>query len=158
MSLRVLIAVTHLLGAGHLTRGAALARAFARGGHKTTLVSGGTPARLAGLDAVEFVQMPPVRTIGTDFKTLLDQNLNPVDDAYLVARKKLLLETLRAAEPDILIIELFPFGRRVLASEFVALIEAARASSPRPIVLCSIREILVAPSKADRIAQAHERI
>jgi predicted glycosyltransferase len=158
MSLRVLIAVTHLLGAGHLTRAAALARAFAREGHETTLVSGGMPARLADLDPVTFVQLPPVRTIGTDFKTLLDQDLNPVGDAYLLERRTLLLDTLQATRPDILVIELFPFGRRILAGEFMALLEAARALSPRPLVLCSIRDILVAPSKADRIAQAHERI
>ncbi|MFC6790188.1 hypothetical protein ACFQE0_11510 [Methylobacterium komagatae] len=42
--MRVLIAVTHLLGAGHLTRAAALARAFAAAGHETALVSGGHPA------------------------------------------------------------------------------------------------------------------
>lgn len=158
MTLRVLIAVTHLLGAGHLTRAAALARAFAGKGHETILLSGGAPARLADLGGAEFVQLPPVRTIGTDFKTLLDENLQPVDETYLEGRRTILLETLHSARPDILITELFPFGRRVLAGEFMAPIEAARALNPRPLVLCSIRDILVAPAKAERIAQAHERI
>ncbi|MGF9759547.1 glycosyltransferase [Microvirga sp. 0TCS3.31] len=40
----------------------------------------------------------------------------------------------------------------------MALIEAAHALNTRPLVLCSIRDILVAPAKAERIAQAHERI
>lgn len=158
MTLRVLIAVTHLLGAGHLTRAAALARAFAMAGHETTLVSGGTPARLADVGQVRFVQLPPVRTVGTDFKTLLDESLQPVDDAYLEERRTILLDTLRSTRPDILITELFPFGRRVLAGEFIALIEAARALNPRPLVLSSIRDILVAPAKPERIAQAHERV
>ncbi|MBD2748123.1 glycosyl transferase family 28 [Microvirga sp. BT688] len=158
MTLRVLIAVTHLLGAGHLTRAAALARAFAGKGHETTLVSGGPPARLAELGGAEFVQLPPVRTVGTDFKTLLDESLQPVDEAYLEERRTILLDTLRNNRPDILITELFPFGRRVLAGEFMALIEAAHTLNPRPLVLCSIRDILVAPAKAERIAQAHERV
>ena len=158
MTLRVLIAVTHLLGAGHLTRAAALARAFALKGHVTTLVSGGAPARLADLDGAELVQLPPVRTVGTDFKTLLDENLQPVDEAYLARRRAILLDTLRSTRPDILITELFPFGRRVLAGEFMALIQAARGLNPCPLVLCSIRDILVAPAKPERIAQAHERI
>jgi predicted glycosyltransferase len=158
MTLRVLIAVTHLLGAGHLTRAAALARAFAGKGHETTLVSGGAPARLADLGGAELVQLPPVRTAGTDFKNLLDENLQPIDETYLDQRKAILLDTLHSARPDILITELFPFGRRVLAGEFTALTEAARALNPRPLVLCSIRDILVAPAKAERIAQAHERI
>ncbi|WP_262027483.1 glycosyltransferase [Microvirga sp. Mcv34] len=158
MSLRVLIAVTHLLGAGHLTRASALARAFARKGHATTLVSGGTPARAAVPESVTFVQLPPVRTVGTDFKTLLGEDLAPVDQAYFDKRRALLLETLEAARPDILITELFPFGRRVLADEFSALLDAARHMSPRPLVLSSIRDILVPSSKASRLAETHERV
>ena len=158
MSLRVLIAVTHLLGAGHLTRAAALARAFARKGHDTTLMSGGSPARLADLETVTFVQLPPVRTVGTNFKTLLGEDLEPVDVAYLERRRTLLLDTLKTVRPDILITELFPFGRRVLADEFSALLDAARSSNPRPLVLCSIRDILVPSSKASRIAETHERV
>jgi predicted glycosyltransferase len=158
MSLRVLIAVTHLLGAGHLTRAAALARAFARKGHETTLVSGGSPARLAALETVTFVQLPPVRTVGTNFKTLLGEDLAPVDAACLERRRTLLLDTLKTVRPDILITELYPFGRRVLADEFSALLDAARGTNPRPLVLCSIRDILVPSSKASRIAETHERV
>ncbi len=158
MSLRVLIAVTHLLGAGHLTRAAALARAFARRGHETTLVSGGSPARLADLDPARFVQLPPVRTIGTDFRTLLGEDFAPVDAAHLERRRRLLLDTLETVRPDILVTELFPFGRRVLADEFSALLDAARGMNPRLLVLCSIRDILAPSSKASRITESHERV
>ena len=158
MSLRVLIAVTHLLGAGHLTRAAALARAFARQGHETVLVSGGSLARPSDLDNVTFVQLPPVQTLGTDFRTLLDDALKPIDDTYLDRRRTLLLDTLKTVRPDILVTELFPFGRRVLAKEFMALLDASRAMNPRARVLCSIRDILVASSRPERIAEAHERV
>ncbi|WP_262296326.1 glycosyltransferase [Microvirga sesbaniae] len=158
MTLRVLIAVTHLLGAGHLTRAAALARAFAREGHETTLVSGGSPARLSDLGTATLVQLPPVRTVGTDFRTLLDEDLAPVDAAYLASRRALLLDTLKTVRPHILVTELFPFGRRGLADEFRALIEAARETDPSPRIVCSIRDILVPSSKASRIAEAHERV
>ena len=56
MSLRILIAVTHLLGAGHLTRAAAIAEASARAGHEVTLVSGArvstVKVRVAGVASV----------------------------------------------------------------------------------------------------------
>ena len=156
--MRVLITVTHLLGAGHLTRAAALARAFARTGHRTVLVSGGTPVPLADLGDVDLVQLPPVRTAGTAFRTLLDEHGAPVDETRLAQRKEILVETLRQVRPDILVTELFPFGRRVLAGEFVALLEKARSMQPRPLVLCSVRDILVAPSKQERLAEAHERL
>ncbi|WP_445501894.1 glycosyltransferase [Microvirga sp. G4-2] len=156
--MRVLIVVTHLLGAGHLTRAAALARAFAQDGHETTLVSGGTRSRLTGLDGITFIQLPPVRTIGTDFKTLLDEDGAPVHNFRLAERRILLLQALRATRPDIIITELFPFGRRVLADEFMTLINEARSLSPRPLVLCSIRDILASPSKLERIEETHARI
>ncbi len=156
--MRVLIVVTHLLGAGHLTRAAALARAFARAGHETTLVSGGGPTQPANIDAIRFVQLPPVRIIGTDFKTLLDKSGAPIDEAYLAERRDLIIRTLREARPDIVITELYPFGRRVLADEFDAFLAEARALNPRPRILCSIRDILASPSKPERIAETHARI
>lgn len=156
--MRVLIVVTHLLGAGHLTRAAALARAFAQEGHETTLVSGGGPSHPAGLDGISFVQLPPVRTIGTDFKTLLDEGGAPVHNFRLAERRILLLQTLRATRPDIIISELFPFGRRVLADEFMTLINEARRVRPRPLILCSIRDILASPSKPERTEEAHARL
>ncbi|MGO4389165.1 glycosyltransferase [Microvirga sp. 2YAF29] len=156
--MRVLIVVTHLLGAGHLTRAAALARAFGQAGHETTLISGGGPTQPANLGTIRFVQLPPVRIIGTDFKTLLDANSSPIDEAYLTERRELLLATLHEIRPDIVITELYPFGRRVLAKEFEALLTEARHLSPRPRILCSIRDILASPSKPERIAQTRERI
>ena len=158
MSLRVLIAVTHLLGAGHLTRAAALARAFARDGHETTLVSGGNPTRLSDMDRMTFIQLPPVRILGTDFKTLLDEAGSPIDGKRLDERRSLLVQTLKEARPDIVVTELFPFGRRVLAGEFTALIDEACRLDPRPLILCSIRDILVAPSKPERVEEAHQRV
>ncbi len=158
MSVRVLIVVTHLLGAGHLTRSAALARAFAQAGHATTLVSGGSSAQPAPLDGIAFVQLPPVRILGTDFKTLLDEDGAPVHNFRLAERRILLLDTLRTFRPDIVITELFPFGRRVLAGEFMTLLKDARSLDPRPRILCSIRDILAAPSKPERIEETHARI
>ena len=158
MTLRVLIAVTHLLGAGHLTRAAALARGFAARGHRATLVSGGVPSPLIRLDGIELVQLPAVRTAGTDFRTLLDPAGTPVGEDYRAARCNLLRDALAAARPDVVITELFPFGRRVLAAEFLTLLEAAHALRPRPLVACSIRDILARPGREERVREAHERL
>src|SRR5437763_10098993 len=114
MSLRILIAVTHLLGAGHLTRAAAIARAVARAGHEATLVSGGMPAPLVSAESVRLVQLPPVRSKGADFANLLDASGAPVGPDYLADRRRILLAALDAAAPDVVVTELFAFGRRVL--------------------------------------------
>ena len=149
--------MTHLLGAGHLTRATALARAFAEAGHAATLVSGGMPTSLPAPDNVTFVQLPPVQIRGTDFRKLLDEQGTPITAKVAEARGALLHETLGRAQPDVLITELFPFGRRVLAEEFLAVLRQAHAMRPRPLVLSSIRDILVAP-KRERIAETAARI
>jgi predicted glycosyltransferase len=154
----VLIAVTHLLGAGHLTRAAALARAFAGAGHEAVLVSGGVPAPMVRLDGVRLVQLPPLRIAGTDFATPLGPDGAPAHPDLLAHRRAQLIAADATFSPDAIITELFPFGRRALAAEFLALVEAARARSPRPLVLASVRDILVASAKPERIAQAHARL
>ncbi|UHC15776.1 glycosyl transferase family 28 [Methylobacterium currus] len=155
---RILIAVTHLLGAGHLTRAAALARAFAGAGHTVTLVSGGLPAVLPGLDGIRLVPLPPVRITGTAFTALLDPEGAPVTAERLAARRDALLAAFAEAGPDAVVTELYPFGRRVLAPEFEALVEAVRMASPRPLLLASIRDILATPTRPERIAATHARL
>jgi predicted glycosyltransferase len=158
MSMRVLIAVTHLLGAGHLTRAAAITRAFARAGHEVALVSGGTRTPLVSTAGVQTVQLPPVRIVGTDFRSLLDEDGQLVGPEHLAARRRLLVDTLHDLRPDVVVTELFPFGRRSLADEFMELVTVARALRPRPLILASIRDILVVPDRRERVAEVHDRL
>jgi predicted glycosyltransferase len=102
--------------------------------------------------------LPPIKTSGTAFTTLLDLDGHPADDALLRRRRELITDTLRRARPHVVITELFPFGRRVLAPEFLALLEAVNEIGPRPLVVASVRDILVAPAKASRVAETHHRL
>ena len=156
MSLRVFIAVTHLLGAGHLTRAAAIARASAEDGHEVTLVSGGAPSGPIDIAGARFVQLPPVRAEIADFSTLRDLSGQPVDAAYRTRRRDDLLAALDATRPDVVVTELYPFGRRSLADEFEALLAAVDAMPNRPLVLCSIRDILAAPRRPGKAEATHD--
>lgn len=120
MSASVLIAVTHLLGSGHLVRAANLARALAQGGLSVTLASGGMPLRAMENEPFAFVQLPAIRTEGTDFRTLLDEGGAPIDPERKAARIASLEELAARLRPDAVIVEHFPFGRRQLAAEFLA--------------------------------------
>ena len=148
--MRVLIAVTHLLGTGHLSRALTLARAFAAAGHKADLISGGEPVANLNSDGVVVHQLPSVKSDGVNFTKLLDAQGQPVDDAYLDGRTVQVCSLLRDLAPDVFITELFPFGRRVLKAEFLAMLETAARISPTPIVLASVRDILAPPSKPEK--------
>ena len=69
--MNVLIAVTHLLGTGHLARALTLARAFVAQGHKVQILSGGGPAPQLDHSGVDLLQLPPLRSDGVDFTRLL---------------------------------------------------------------------------------------
>ncbi|PSC04624.1 glycosyl transferase family 28 [Alsobacter soli] len=158
MSLSALFVVTHLLGVGHLARTAAIARAMARRGHRVTLASGGEAAPTVDMDGLHLVQLEPVHCENADFSRLLDAHGRPVAPELLARRQAALLDAFDAARPDVVVIELFPFGRRQLAGEFLALLEACRERRPRPAVACSIRDVLNPPSKRGRAAEALERL
>lgn len=154
---RILIAVTHLLGSGHLVRASHLARALAAAGHQVSLASGGMPLRGGAGESFGFVQLPPVKVEGVDFRNLLDEAGQPIDADRRVARLDALTGLATGLKPDVVITEHFPFGRRQLADEFLGLIAAARAANPDVLVLASIRDVLVAP-RADRVAEAERRL
>jgi predicted glycosyltransferase len=144
--MKLLLVVTHLLGSGHLSRALTLGRAFAAAGHDVCVASGGMPVPQLDHTNVTFVQLPPLRSDGVNFTRLLDSDGHVATQSYLDERQTLLNDTLSQLRPDVLITELFPFGRRSLKHEFQGLLQQAKDLTT-PLVLGSIRDILAPPSK-----------
>ena len=67
---------------------------------------------------------------------------NPIDDAFKEKRLLRLLQAFRDCRPDIVILEAFPFGRRQMRFELLPLLETITNSSPRPLLVASVRDIL----------------
>ncbi len=156
--MKVMIVVTHLLGTGHLSRALTLGRAFVQDGHETFVVSGGMPAPQLDSTGMTLLGLPPLRSDGTDFTRLLTQADEVAGETYLKAREVALVEAIRSFAPDVLITELFPFGRRSLAAEFSAALEAAHNLPQRPVILGSIRDILAPPSKPSKAKRTEELV
>jgi predicted glycosyltransferase len=147
----VLFYVQHLLGIGHLRRAQRIVDALAREGVRVTLVSGGVPLSTPACASAEcIVQLPPIRTRDARFNELIDADGRPVDEVLRGTRRAALLSAFGAAQPDAILIEAFPFGRRAFRFELDALISAAWSRRPRPLVFCSLRDIVVAPEDATR--------
>ncbi|MDF2764418.1 MAG: hypothetical protein K0S81_1412 [Rhodospirillales bacterium] len=151
---RVFFYVQNLLGIGHLRRAAVLAKAMAEAGLAVDFVAGGMP--VAGLEfgRARLVQLPPVRSADERFSALLDERGRPIDEAWRQRRRAALLDAFAASSPDILLIELYPFGRRSFRFELQPLLEAASARPDRPAILCSVRDILVEKAKPGRAEEA----
>jgi predicted glycosyltransferase len=143
---RAFVYVQHLLGIGHLQRAAVLARALAGHGFDVTLASGGRVppemARALASQRVRLVQLPPASAADLTFKVLHDEAGREIDEAWKRRRAAALLAAWRECGAQLLIIELFPFGRRQMRFELLPLLEAAASAAPRPAIVCSVRDIL----------------
>lgn len=156
--MRVLIVVTHLLGTGHLARALVLARALQTAGQQVRVVSGGRAVPHLDRGDIEIVQLPPLQSDGTDFVRLLDGDGALATDQRYAERQTMLQDALTDYAPDVLITELFPFGRRTLKAEFLALLAAAKVQPTPPLICASIRDILAPPSKPAKADFADEII
>ena len=143
--------VQHLLGIGHLRRAAIIARALRRRGLDVAFVSGGAPAGEMKLEGAMLVQLPPAFSADAQFSAIHDEKGQPIDDAWRAGRKQILLDHFAALRPDLLLIEMYPFGRRQFAFELKPLMEAA-SSRGIPIAI-SLRDVLVAKNKPARNAE-----
>ena len=96
---------------------------------------------------IEVINIPAVKT-DSEFN-----ELRPVDDGLTMAevetiRTKMLLNICDRFEPDILIIELFPFGRRRFSFELIPLLEKNKAMGTK--IVSSVRDIVVTKQNQQR--------
>ena len=131
--------VQHLLGIGHLKRAATLAGALAREGFEVTLASGGMPVENIVPPQVRLLQLPPASAEDASFRHLVDDSGRRVDEAWREKRKSILLESYASCAPDVLLVELFPFGRRQMRFELEPLLEMAAG---RALVVSSVRDLV----------------
>ena len=150
--MKVFFYVQHLVGVGHLKRAATLARSMRESGFDVTLASGGPSIAGVPVD----VQLPAAQAADSTFSGLIDEAGQPVDEAWKRRRAGALIDAWRASRADALVIELFPFGRRQMRFELLPLLEDAHRVAKRPLIVCSVRDIIQA--KPEREPQVLELV
>ena len=129
----------HSLGIGHLTRSFALAAALSRCFRVVFLNGGRLPSGLAVPAGVEVIDLPPLGM--DDGHTLVSRDAAHDVAQAQAARRERIERAVRAQRPAVLLVELFPFGRKKFAGEILPMIRQARRQGAR--VACSLRDILV---------------
>jgi predicted glycosyltransferase len=104
------------------------------------------------------VALPTIAAADQGFSELTDASGTPIDDAYKARRRDMLLATLAAMKPDIVVIEAYPFGRRQMRFELLPLLDAIAAMTPKPAVVTSVRDILQERVKAGRNEETVELV
>ncbi len=144
MSIRpsVLFYCQHSLGMGHLVRSLALAAGLAERFQVALLNGGPLPKGVKVPIGIKVIHLPPLGLDANMQLVSLDHRCNLERAQQL--RQKIILEIFHSLRPNVLLIELFPFGRKKFANELLPLLEEARiAHPPRPVVVCSLRDILI---------------
>lgn len=128
----------HVLGLGHFMRSLSIVRALAP--HRTVFVTGG-PEVPGELPSHVVHERLPVLSMDEEFRDILsDADLETVKSE----RTARLFSILERERPDVLVVELYPFGRRSFEFELLPVLEAVRRGEfGGPAVLCSLRDILV---------------
>lgn len=152
-----LVHVQHLLGTGHVVRAAAIGRALVQRGIAVTLACGNTPPPTLDTSGLEIVPLPAVRSRDAEFSVLVDEHDVPIDDAWRQRRAASTLELFEARQPDILLTETYPLGRRLFAFEMNPLLTAATRAAQRPLIAASVRDILVRKQDARKEAEMAAR-
>jgi predicted glycosyltransferase len=135
----VLFYCQHSLGLGHLVRSFALAGALAER-FRVVLLNGGRLPRGVPVPAgVEIVSVPPLGM--TVDGTLVSHDRRRSAERALELRRARMLALHDALRPDVVFVELFPFGRKKFAVELLPLLRAAREAGA--LTVCSLRDILV---------------
>jgi predicted glycosyltransferase len=138
---RLLLYCQHSVGLGHLVRSLALTEALAESFDVTLLSGGPLPEGVRAPDGVEVVQLPPLG-MASDHKIISRDAGRSVEEAFAL-RRRALIDALQERRPEVVVIELFPFGRRKFRVELLPLLDAATTGAHRPLIACSLRDILV---------------
>jgi predicted glycosyltransferase len=132
----------HSLGIGHLTRSFALATALAAHFHVVFLNGGRLPPGLPVPPDITIIDLPP---LGMDDGHTVVSRDGTHSVAQAVQQRRALIEAaVQQHRPAVLLVELFPFGRKKFAGEILPLIRLAkRHGGSATKVVCSLRDILV---------------
>lgn len=147
---KIFFYVQHLLGIGHLARASRIASAAMRHGLDITVVTGGVPVDGFPAPELRHIALPAIASGDAGFSGLVDSTGRPVDAAFEARRRDALLDAFRRSKPDVVVIEAFPFGRRQVRFELLPLLDEILAMPDRPLVACSLRDILQQRTKPGR--------
>jgi predicted glycosyltransferase len=147
---KIAVYCQHVLGIGHFFRVLELCRALlAR--HEVLLITGGEGVTVALPEGLRRFELPALM-MDAHFKGIYAAGGDASDVAAIKKRRReQLMDLMRRERPDLLLIELYPFGRKAFRFELEPVLGAIQSGELPPCrVVCSLRDILV--EKADTAA------
>ncbi|EKV01194.1 putative glycosyl transferase [Leptolyngbya sp. PCC 7375] len=137
----------HILGIGHLIRSMAIAHGLTKD-FKVYFVNGGEVIQDFPVPAgVEVINLPALKTDANFRELQVPDGFTDVEST-LEYRRDRLLEVCDRIRPAVVMVELFPFGRRRFSTELIPLLERAKDHGAK--ITCSLRDIVVTKQDQER--------
>lgn len=137
---KIMFYCQYILGVGHLIRSMEISRGLSADFEICFINGGQVVEGFQAPPSVQVVNLPAIKS-DAEFREL--QSVDPsmdLETAQAVRTEKL-LSIVKDFQPDVLMIELFPFGRRRFSFELIPLMEAAKAQGTK--IVSSLRDIVV---------------
>lgn len=145
---KVMFYCQHVLGMGHLVRSFEIVRALNE--FEVYFLNGGELLpEIQVPPAIHVINLPPIKS-DSEFEGLHSADATLPLEEIKSARLQRILSEYEHIQPDVLILELFPFGRKRFAFELVPLLARIRLLGGKTKVVCSLRDILVSKSDQTR--------
>lgn len=145
--MKVVLYCQHVLGIGHFFRSMELCRALS--GHEVIFLAGGARVDAPVPDHVRMVPLPGLM-MDSEFKRMYATDPEKTVDEVKAVRRQFLWDVMAKERPDVLIVELYPFGRKAFRFELDPLLTGIREGRlPSCRIICSLRDILVEKTDVD---------
>jgi predicted glycosyltransferase len=139
--MKIIFYCQYVWGMGHLFRSIEVARALSD--HEVILVVGGREVDIELPEHVTLVRLPGLY-MDEQFTTLIPEDADKTIEDIQRKRQEMLFALCQTHNPDLFIIELYPFGRTIFGFELQPLLDSIQQGRFGKIkVVCSLRDILV---------------
>ena len=139
--MKIILYCQYVWGMGHLFRSLEVAQALSD--HEVILVVGGREVDVKLPAHVRLVRLPGLY-MDEQFTTLIPDGPDRTIEDIQKKRKKILFSLFETFNPDLFMIELYPFGRTIFGFELQPVLDSIQQGRFGKIkVVCSLRDILV---------------
>ena len=139
---RIMFYVQYLLGIGHVRRSSLIVQALCEQGAHVDVIFGGMPVPSMSFGDATMHQLTAVKSVDAGFSGLVKADNSPLNDEDKQQRKQALLTLCDRLQPDLIVTETYPFGRRQMRFELLPLLDWVKSQRNPPILTASIRDIL----------------
>ncbi|QUM81564.1 hypothetical protein HWV01_15365 [Moritella sp. 5] len=139
---RIMYYVQYLLGIGHVRRSSLIVQALCEQGAHVDVIFGGMPVPSMSFGNATMHQLMAVKSADSGFSGLVKADNSSVTDDDKKERTQALLALCETLQPDLIVTETYPFGRRQMRFELLPLLNWVKSQSNPPVLVSSIRDIL----------------